>query len=833
MAPDGQAMRGQSAAGRAWGLVLLTIATAALLPFAPSLPPHELSTPWLASLHVVVKLLSAAIALAISLLTWNTRRGQPFNFVLAGFAIFAVAALGAAQLLMLPGMAGLALGHDARIAMVLQLGTDSATVFALLAAALGPSRPGSARALRVGITLTAAGVAASISLAVGAPRWPQGTERAAAGAELALAFVTLIAAVLLLRRYRRDKAAFGLLTLAAVLGAIGMAFGSRLPVEDMSKALLTDAYKVLACLLMYRALFREGVLTPWQRLVEAGRAAEEDRRRYRQLFESAPDGLLLVDAAGTIVQANPAAAAMFGWSTSEMTGRPVDALVSQHLRAGHERSRARFLAEPQARGMGRGGSLTAQRRDGESFPVEVALVPQEFGDRRTTLCIVRDVTERQQLEQSLMRQALQDALTDLPNRRYFHDSVGKALAHAARHGGTLALMFIDLDNFKQINDTLGHSHGDELLRQVAQRLCKILRAGDLLARMGGDEFALLLTGAQAEDAAAVAGKVLRMLESDFHHAGRTMKIGASVGITMYPADGHGVEELLSHADIAMYRAKHRGRNTWCFFEQRMTERVREQSSLRLDLVHAIERGQFELVFQQRVRASDGLLTGFEALLRWRHPERGNVPPDTFIALAEERGLIVTIGEWVLREACKQAARWRSAGALGFTMAVNVSTHQLRHPGFAACVQRVLLETGWPAQQLELEITESALMEDPREAAALLHRITALGVRLAVDDFGIGYSSLAYLKDFPLHRLKVDRSFVQGLHTDGSDRVIASSVIALAHALGLQVTAEGVETSDQREFLVRQQCDELQGFLFGAPMYASDCQAWLLLGRLPS
>jgi EAL domain-containing protein (putative c-di-GMP-specific phosphodiesterase class I) len=265
----------------------------------------------------------------------------------------------------------------------------------------------------------------------------------------------------------------------------------------------------------------------------------------------------------------------------------------------------------------------------------------------------------------------------------------------------------------------------------------------------------------------------------------------------------------------------------------MTERVRERSSLQHDLVQATERGQFELAFQPRVRASDGKLSGFEALLRWRHPVRGNVPPDVFIALAEESGLIVSIGEWVLRESCAQASRWRSAGAQGLTMAVNVSPHQLRHPGFAACVQQVLFETGWPAQQLELEITETALMEDPREAAALLRHITALGVRLAVDDFGTGYSSLAYLKDFPLHRLKVDRSFVQGLHIDGSDRVIAASIIALAHALGLQVTAEGVETSDQREFLVQRQCDELQGYLFSAPLSAANCEAWLPLAPLPA
>jgi diguanylate cyclase (GGDEF)-like protein/PAS domain S-box-containing protein len=823
---DGIAAR-ISILGRKWGLVLLVLAIAALLPLAPSLPLLDLPPPMRVSLHVGIKMVGAAIALAISLLTWNTRRGQPINFVFAGFGFFATAVLGAVDLLLLPGTPGLALGHDSHIStVVLRLGANCAAGAALLAAALGPSRQASARAIRIGIALTVGAVALSVCVAIAAPRWSNGTRQALAGVELALSLVVLVTAGLLLRRFRRGQATFGLLTLASMLAGIGMVLGSGLPTGDMSQAVLDDAYKTLAWLLVYRALFREGVLAPWHRLVDSGRAVEEDRQRYHQLFESAPDGLLLVGAAGTIIEANPSAAAMFGWSTSGIIGQPVEALIPQHLRVNHELARAGFLAAPRTREMGGATSLWAVRRDGDAFPVEVALVPQEFTGRRTTLCIVRDVTERRQLEESLRRQALHDALTDLPNRRHFRESVTKALAHGERHGGTLAVLFIDLDNFKQVNDTLGHSHGDELLRQVAHRLTQTLRAGDLLARMGGDEFALLLIGAKVEDAAAVAGKVLRVVERPFHHAGQTMKVGASIGITMFPADGSKVEDLLSNADLAMYRAKGHGRNTWRFFERRMTERVRARSSLQQDLVRAIERGQFMLEFQPRVRASDGALTGFESLLRWRHPERGNVAPDVFIALAEESGQIVPIGEWVLRESCAQATRWRSVGGGRLTMAVNVSTHQLRHPGFAATVQQMLIETGWPAEQLELEITETALMQDPREAAALLRQLAALGVRLAVDDFGTGYSSLAYLKDYPLHRLKVDRSFVQGLHVNSSDRVIASSIIQLAHALGLQVTAEGIETSQQREFLVQQQCDELQGYLFSAPIPAAACEAWL-------
>ncbi|MBV8124043.1 MAG: EAL domain-containing protein, partial [Paucibacter sp.] len=545
-----------------------------------------------------------------------------------------------------------------------------------------------------------------------------------------------------------------------------------------------------------------------------------------QLFETTPDGLLLVDATGTIVDANPAAAAIFGWSATGVTGVSVEALIPQHLQARHESERMRFVTAPRTRPIESGRTQWAVRRNGESFPVEVARVPQTFSGGHTALYIVRDVTERQRLEQSLLRQALHDPLTELPNRRHFLNSLTKALARAERHGGTLAVLFIDLDHFKHVNDTHGHSHGDELLRQVARRLSETLRAGDLLARMGGDEFALLLQDAKADDAAAVASKVLSVLEQPIFYEEQTMKVGASVGITLFPADGRKVEELLSNADLAMYRAKGDGRNAWSFFKQDMTERARARSLLQQDLSQAIERGQLSLEFQPRVRAVDGMLTGFEALLRWKHPRNGMVSPDVFIKLAEESGQIATIGAWVLRESCAQAARWRDAGVENLTMAVNVSTHQLRQPAFARHVEQTLAETGWPAGQLELEITESALMEDPAEAAQLLRSLAALGVRLAVDDFGTGYSSLAYLKDFPLHRLKVDRSFVRGLPDHSTDRVIASSIVQLAKALGLQVTAEGVETPQQREFLEQQQCDELQGYLFSAPISAAACEAWM-------
>lgn len=807
-----------------WTLGLL--AAAPLLFVLQWLPLAEIAPPVLDSLRVLAKMAAVALALAISLLTWNTRKAQPLNFVLAGFAFFSVAVLAAAQVVMLPGMPGLAATAGDGVASSLRLSADFAGVAGLFAAALGPSRVGSAWALRAGAAAALAWIAVSLGLSALAPHWQHWTALATLRTELAAACAALVAVPLMLRRRHRDTASLLLLALAALLGAVGIGGGMGLSQSFPAASLLDEVYKVLACLLVYAALFREGVLVPSHRLIQNGRAVERDHRRFKQLFESAPDGLLLVDSTGGILHANPSAAAMFGWTTAGLVGQAVEVLIPAALRASHASMREGFQSRPQRREMGRGGPLMAARRDGGSFPVEIALSPQHDGDGWATLCIVRDVTERRRLEKTLMRQALQDSLTELPNRRHFSDSVSRALARAERDGGALTLMFIDLDHFKQVNDSFGHSVGDALLCEAARRLSEALRADDLLARMGGDEFAVLIQGGEPDDAAAVARKVLVALKPEFLCGTQALAIGASLGITLYPADGRSVEELLGNADLAMYQAKQRGRNTWCFFEPRMTEHLRERSALQHDLAHAIERGQFELAYQPRVRAADGGLAGFEALLRWRHPARGLVPPDQFIGLAEEGGLIVEIGEWVLREACLQASRWRAAGPSCLNLAVNVSTHQLRHAGFADCVRQVLLDTGWPAQQLELEITETALMEDPAEASTLLQSIHALGVRFAVDDFGTGYSSLAYLKAFPLHRLKVDRSFVQGLHDEGSDRVIASSIIALAQALGLQVTAEGVETAAQRDFLAQRACDELQGYLFSKPLPAADCELWL-------
>ncbi|MBI5333402.1 MAG: EAL domain-containing protein [Burkholderiales bacterium] len=641
----------------------------------------------------------------------------------------------------------------------------------------------------------------------------------------------MLAALLLARRARgRSLHSYGMLaTGAMVMFAAQIAFArDQAPFDRM--VLVGHLYKVASLWLVYHALFREGVHQPYRRVAESRRDAAQSHAHYQQLFDSSPDGLLVVDAGGVIRHANAQASAMFGWPLPELLGQAVEALLPEAVRGRHVGLRQGFAAAPHRRDMAEGQWLRARRRDGSTFPIEVALVPQRAPHIDTTLCIVRDVSRRRALEESLLQQAAHDALTGLANRRHFTERMGQMLAHARRQQQQLAVMFIDLDHFKKTNDTLGHEMGDRLLCEIAARLRGALRESDLLARMGGDEFAVVLADmAHSGDANIVARKLLDLLLKPVCIDGHEMLVGASIGITLFPHDGQAAEELLRHADLAMYRAKASGRNAWCFYQPEMNERMRERVDLERDLHHALERGELSLHYQPRVRLADGALTGFEALLRWRHPTRGPIGPDVFIPIAEETGLIVPIGEWVLRQACCQARAWAAAGLPRLQVAVNVSARQLSDAAFPRRVRQALADTGWPAELLELEITETALMQDTAQSAGLLRELKSLGARTAVDDFGTGYSSLAYLKAFPLHRLKVDRSFVAGVQDEGDDRVIASTIIVLAQSLGLQVTAEGVETAEQAACLLQHGCDEAQGYHFGRPVPAEEFEA-MLRGR---
>ncbi len=435
---------------------------------------------------------------------------------------------------------------------------------------------------------------------------------------------------------------------------------------------------------------------------------------------------------------------------------------------------------------------------------------------------MQDVTANRAAEAHIQYLAHYDTLTGLPNRMQWISRAEQALAFARRHQMRLGVLFLDLDNFKTINDTLGHPTGDRLLSAVAARLSETLRDEDVLARIGGDEFVVLLPElARPDDAATVARKLIASLTAPFQIDGQDLTISTSVGIALYPGNGADVDTLLKHADTAMYGAKNEGRNDYRFFTPDMNSRAYTRLKLENALRRALERGELVLEYQPQWAMPEQRLIGVEALLRWNHPERGRVPPVEFIPLAEETGLIHSIGDWVLREACRQQAAWLADGLPPLTVAVNISALQFRKPGFLARVREIITRSGTAPGHLELELTESALMQPTREIEEQLASLRNMGVGLALDDFGTGYSSLSYLKRLPLTHLKIDRSFVCDLPGDAEDAAIAAATLSIARDLGLAVVAEGVETEAQRDFLLERQCRVMQGFLFARPLPADE------------
>ncbi len=422
--------------------------------------------------------------------------------------------------------------------------------------------------------------------------------------------------------------------------------------------------------------------------------------------------------------------------------------------------------------------------------------------------------------ETLTHLALHDPLTKLPNRLLLEDRLQQAIQTASRDGTRFAVMFMDLDGFKAVNDGFGHHVGDRLLLDVAQRVVGNLAAGDTIARIGGDEFVMLAQIDEPADAAALADDLRAVIEAPFHTAGHELNLSASIGIAIFPGDGTDQQTLLTHADAAMYHVKGSGRNGYRFFDASMVPDVHEQITLARDLRQALPRKELTLHYQPKVRAPAGPVVGAEALLRWQHPARGLVPPDRFIPIAEKTGLIVPIGEWVLDEACRQVRAWHDAGYTGWNVAVNLSSLQFGHVGLVDAVREALDRHALDASALTLEVTESTAMRDVKASLAILQQLAEMGVRISIDDFGTGYSSLLYLKRLPAAELKIDRAFVRELHSGGEDAAIVSAIVALGHTLKLEIVAEGVETPGQQRFLSETGCDMLQGFLFGRPVPAS-------------
>ncbi|GAD63016.1 developmental regulator MorA [Aquipseudomonas alcaligenes] len=447
------------------------------------------------------------------------------------------------------------------------------------------------------------------------------------------------------------------------------------------------------------------------------------------------------------------------------------------------------------------------------------------GDLASYVCFFNDISERKASEQRIHRLAYYDALTLLPNRTLFQDRLHTALQHAERHEEWVVLMFLDLDRFKPINDSLGHAAGDRMLKDVAVRLAACVGEDDTVARMGGDEFTLLLQARNTRAGALnraihVAEQILASLAQPFILQGREFFVTASIGIALAPQDGEELSQLMKNADTAMYHAKERGKNNFQFYQAEMNATALQRLELESDLRHALEQGQFLLYYQPQFSGDGKRLTGAEALLRWKHPRRGLVAPNEFIPVLEELGLIVQVGDWVIAEACRQLRAWHEADVRVPKVSVNLSARQFGDGQLGMRISRILNDSGVPPASLELELTESILMRDVGETLQMLNSLKKLGLCIAVDDFGTGYSSLNYLKQFPIDVLKIDRSFVDGVPGGEQDAQIARAIIAMAHSLSLAVIAEGVETQAQLDFLREHDCDQVQGYLFGKPMAAS-------------
>ncbi len=552
------------------------------------------------------------------------------------------------------------------------------------------------------------------------------------------------------------------------------------------------------------------------------RAREMDleigRTKLRAIMNSVVDGILTINADGRIESSNLAAAEMFGYQDDEIHGRMLDELVPEV--AAIDPTGVLSITGLATMPNDHAVEVSGRRQGGATFPIELSVTESDLQDNHAFIATIRDVTTRKQNEEMIRYQATHDALTDLPNRSVFDTNLEDCLEIAARTGERLAVLFLDLDRFKMVNDTLGHSVGDALLVELGKRLRGSLRESDIVARMGGDEFILVLRHLSCRDDATLkANRILEAIQPPFVLEGHELHVTASIGISMFPDDGRTSEHLLKMADLALYRAKDEGRNRAELCTPTMDASVRHQMRLETDLRAAIEHGQLTLVYQPQVHLHSGRVVGVETLARWEHPELGVIPPSQFIPLAEETGLIYDLGLWVLRSACKQHKRWREAGLAKLRLAVNMSGRQLQRAGIQDDLLRVFDETDMVLDCLELELTESILMQ-PGESGDILSWLTGMGINLALDDFGTGYSALSYLRRFPMDRIKIDRSFVNEIDTNQSDAALARAIIGMAHGLNMQVIAEGVETEAQLDLLKHYGCDEAQGYLLAKPMAPS-------------
>ncbi len=559
----------------------------------------------------------------------------------------------------------------------------------------------------------------------------------------------------------------------------------------------------------------------------------EEKERAQVTLNCIGDAVICTDTSGNITFLNIAAEKSTGWSRQEAAGRPMDEVFRVVEGANRDtRPNSMQLAVAHDRVVHVSSNCTLLTRDGTEIPIEDSVAPIHDRDGRTTGAVIvfRDVSAARAMAMQMAHSAEHDFLTGLPNRLLLNDRGTRAITLAQRHRKQVAILFLDLDGFKHINDSLGHSTGDKLLQSAAKRLLKCVRDSDTVSRQGGDEFVVLLSELEhPEDAAISARRMLDAVAASHSIDHYELHVTTSIGVSVYPDDGMDAETLIKNAETAMYQAKEDGRQDFRFFKPEMNARAVERQSIEESLRRAVERREFALHYQPKIDIRTGTITGAEALIRWTHPTRGSVPPAQFIAVAEDCGLIVPIGKWVLRQACEQARSWLDAGLRVGTIAVNVSAIEFGNEGFLDGVFATLKDTGLDPHALELELTESVLMKRADSAAATLQMLKKTGVQVAIDDFGTGYSSLSYLQKFPVDTLKIDQSFVRQITAAPEKTSIVTAVISLSRSLNMRVVAEGVETREALSFLASHQCDQAQGYYFSRPVTAQEFAVLLKRG----
>lgn len=773
------------------------------------------------------------VAVLVSLLVFVSGYRALLSARVGAVMLLAVAFLGVGLLDLLHmlsyvGMPDAITPNSPQKSMFFWLAARLMAAFALLAyVALPPVLTSAQTPTRLGIPVVFAVVCATVWYGLSTPALApnlfvpgKGLTPLKIGLEWTIVGILALALTLLwLRRASFTVTSSVPLGFALALSAVSELFFTLLGIDDRDAAnMIGHFYKVAAYLFLFQATFNEALRLPLDNI-------HQQHVRERLVIDAAPDGVLWIAQDGKILLANPAMERMSGYGKDELIGQDVSIFLPTELRRQHRQNIHGFFAAPRDRAM---GLLDIQllRKDAQQLPVDISLGHWSNRNEHFVVAYVRDLTERKRFEESLRHQATHDELTGLPNRWMFGVQLEQALVRAGRSDTHVAVLLLDLDYFKTVNDSFGHAAGDALLVQVAQRIRGALRQNDFLARLGGDEFAVLLTDlGQVNETARIATTLLAVLQASYQLEGQDIYSGGSLGIAVYPDDARDGDTLLRYADLAMYQAKQAGRGGYACYSRDLDKRVLEDMQLHTRLKEALALGGLRLHYQPQVDVITGAVVGVEALLRWRDAVLGEIPPSRFIPVAEATGLILPLSDWVLNTACAQIATWTHAGR-SIRVAVNFSTQQFRQRGLADKIRTALVLTGAQAQWLEVEITESVAMVQPELALEQINAIVALGCRVALDDFGTGYSSLAYLKDLPVNKLKIDKSFIDGIPENDNDATLTRTIIAMAHNLGLTLVAEGVETEAQLAFLRMHGCETYQGWLFAKSMGAPELDDFL-------